>query len=142
MKRLIYKTTTNGNLDVDAFQRGLLELRNTPGACGRSPAEILYGRQLSSFVFAHCDGFASTWRQLADAADDIPDRASSHSNMSARPLPRLQIGDTVDVQDPAVKCGIPLVSLLLSADTVTIMSVCPVVVSSGGTADFFALSYL
>ncbi|XP_065182210.1 uncharacterized protein K02A2.6-like [Sycon ciliatum] len=32
MKRLITKTTVNGNLDTDDFRRGLLERRNTPGS--------------------------------------------------------------------------------------------------------------
>lgn len=30
VKHLIYKTTKNGDLDIDEFQRGLLEWRNTP----------------------------------------------------------------------------------------------------------------
>ena len=38
LKRLIMKTTTGGALDVDSFQRGLLEWRNTPRANGQSPA--------------------------------------------------------------------------------------------------------
>ena len=38
MKTLVLKTTSNGNLDVDSFQRGLLEWRNTPGCSGGSPA--------------------------------------------------------------------------------------------------------
>ena len=43
MKYLIAKTTENGNLDSDEFHEGLLEMRNTPGRSGYSPAEIVFG---------------------------------------------------------------------------------------------------
>ena len=36
MKTLIVKTTTNGNLDIESFARGLLEWRNTPTPVARA----------------------------------------------------------------------------------------------------------
>ena len=48
MKTLIVKTTTNGNLDTESFARRLLEWQNTPNASGKSPAQLLLGRPLSS----------------------------------------------------------------------------------------------
>ncbi|XP_068228046.1 uncharacterized protein [Palaemon carinicauda] len=48
IKKLIMTTTKNGNLDADEFARGMLELRNTPRADGRSPAQVLFGHPLST----------------------------------------------------------------------------------------------
>ena len=50
VKRLIQKVCHRGDLDTDAFAQGLLELRNSPRADGRSPAQVLYGRPLRSAV--------------------------------------------------------------------------------------------
>ena len=40
VKRLINKVIVGGDLDTDAFAEGLLELRNTLRADGRSPAQV------------------------------------------------------------------------------------------------------
>ncbi|XP_064106762.1 uncharacterized protein K02A2.6-like [Macrobrachium nipponense] len=53
IKKLILTITGNGKLDEDEFARGLLELRNTPRAGGRSPAQILFGHPLRSKIPAH-----------------------------------------------------------------------------------------
>ena len=103
MKTLVHKTTTNGRLDVDAFQRGLLEWRNTPRSDGISPAQKLYGRPLSSFVLAHHRSFSSEWQTLADDTDAAPPSAPAQFDVSARPLSELRIGTHVDVQDPRSK---------------------------------------
>ncbi|XP_065190961.1 uncharacterized protein K02A2.6-like [Sycon ciliatum] len=65
MKRLLLKTSSNGNLDTDAFRRGLLEWRNTPGPSGKSPAEHLLGHPLRSFVIAEWTQFDSSWSTVA-----------------------------------------------------------------------------
>ena len=59
VKYLILKTTKNGDLDTDAFQRGLLEWRNNPRESGHSPAQILFGHPLQSFMFAHRSSFST-----------------------------------------------------------------------------------
>ena len=107
MKRLIQKTTRDGDLDVDSFQRALLEWRNTPNASGQSPAQALYGRPLSSFLFAHHSSFAPTWQQQAEdldrrTAQQFAATANSY-NKSARDLRNLSIGTTVDIQHPRTK---------------------------------------
>ena len=58
MKTLITKTTQNGDLDVESFQRGLLEWRNTPSSDGRSPAQKLFGKPLPSFLLANHRSFS------------------------------------------------------------------------------------
>ena len=107
MKRLIQKTTRDGDLDVDSFQRALLEWRNTPNASGQSPAQALYGRPLTSFLFAHHSSFAPTWQQQAEDVDrrtaqQFAATANSY-NKSARDLRNLSIGTTVDIQHPRTK---------------------------------------
>ena len=107
MKHLIQKTTRDGDLDVDSFQRALLEWRNTPNASGQSPAQALYGRPLTSFLFAHHSSFAPTWQQQAEDVDrrtaqQFAATANSY-NKSARDLRNLSIGTTVDIQHPRTK---------------------------------------
>ena len=107
MKTLITKTTTNGDIDVEEFQRGLLEWRNTPRSDGQSPAQALYGRPLTSFVLAHHKCFAPEWQAKATDVDTCSASQASACeqfyNRSARPLPPLRIGIRVDVQDPRSK---------------------------------------
>ena len=107
LKRLIMKTTTGGALDVDSFQRGLLEWRNTPRANGQSPAQALYGRRLSSFMFAHHRSFSPEWQLQAAAVDARSTTQSAAAaatyNQSARTLPPLRIGSRVDMQDSRSK---------------------------------------
>ena len=104
MKTLILKTTRNGNLDTDDFQRGLLEWRNTPRSDGISPAQALYGRQLSSFLFAHSTKFAPEWRTKSAALEDTTAPLQhDHYNQSARSLRELDVGSQVDIQHPRTK---------------------------------------
>ena len=107
VKHLIAKTTTGGDLDVDSFQRGLLEWRNTPRADGRSPAQVLYGHPLPTFVFAHNRAFAPEWQVAAKKADDkklrLQETTNKLYNRSTHPLSFLRIGDHVDVQDVVSK---------------------------------------
>ncbi|XP_065178538.1 uncharacterized protein K02A2.6-like [Sycon ciliatum] len=107
MKRLIQKTTSNGDLYTDSFQRALLEWRNTPNATGRSPAQALYGRPLPSFVFAHHASFAPEWQRQAEVIDAQSSKHATSTqkryDQSARPLSRLAIGVPVDIQHPRTK---------------------------------------
>lgn len=74
VKKLILKTTTKGRLDDDAFERGLLELRNTQRADNRSPAQILFGHPLRTRVQTHHRAFAPEWQRAADECDAKADR--------------------------------------------------------------------
>ncbi|XP_037804767.1 uncharacterized protein LOC119599083 [Penaeus monodon] len=53
----------------EAFDRGLLELRNTPRQDGRSPEQILFGHPLRSCVPAHRSSFAPEWQAKAEDCD-------------------------------------------------------------------------
>lgn len=104
LKHLILKVAPSGNIDCEAFDRGLLELRNTPNYTGRSPAQVLYGRPLRSCVPAHPQSFSKEWqaktedcdRRAAERVQDVVARYNDH----ARSLPRLSVGTQVRVQDP------------------------------------------
>ena len=91
MKYLVQKTTRNGELDSDEFQRGLLEWRNTPGKSGFSRAQQLFGRPLTSFVIAHRCSFAPNWQQTATALDRARrlDTSTPHTQRFPRSLSTL-----------------------------------------------------
>ncbi|KAG0725258.1 Gag-Pol polyprotein [Chionoecetes opilio] len=69
IKKLIMAATTSRQLDDDAFERGLLELRNTPRASGRSAAQVLFRHPLRSGVPTHHRAFAPEWQRAADECD-------------------------------------------------------------------------
>ena len=69
VKHLILKTAPSGNIDCEAFDRGLLELRNTPNHSGRSPAQVLYGHPLRTCVPAHPQSFMDKWQEKAQDCD-------------------------------------------------------------------------
>ncbi|XP_063886394.1 uncharacterized protein LOC135114421 [Scylla paramamosain] len=104
IKHLILKVAPSGDIDCEEFDRGLLELRNTPNFTGRSPAQVLYGHPLRSCVPAHLDSFSMEWQSKAEDCDR---RAATHTenvavqyDNQARELPKLQVGQQVRLQDP------------------------------------------
>ena len=104
VKRLVQKTTVGGDLNTDDFAAGLLELRNTPRADGRSPTQILYGHPLRSAVPAHHRAFAECWQEATDACDaraaKLLDRSMERYDASARQHRPLRIGQRTLLQDP------------------------------------------
>ncbi|XP_064089106.1 uncharacterized protein K02A2.6-like [Macrobrachium nipponense] len=103
IKKLIMTTAKNGNLDADEFARGMLELRNTPRADGRSPAQVLFGHPLRSFIPTHRHSFAKEWQKKAEECDVkaeyLRSQAKHRYDSTARPLSHLKMGSYVDVQD-------------------------------------------
>lgn len=104
IKYLILKTAPSGNIECEEFDRGLLELRNTPNPSGRSPAQILYGHPLRSCVPAHPQSFSKEWQEKTEDCDR---RAAARTkedkeryDQQAHPLPMLTIGQQVRIQDP------------------------------------------
>ena len=93
--------------DSEAFRKGLLELRNTPRQGGKSPAEIVFGRQLRSSLFCHPEAFDKKW-QTSQAEHDkrtaeAQMKAAKIYDRSARQLKLLQIGDHVLIQNTISK---------------------------------------
>ena len=103
VKRLLQKTSVAGNTDSDEFARGILEIRNTPRADGRSPAQVLYGHPVRSAVPMHHRAFDKTWQKAAEECDrrgeEVKEAAEEAYNRGAKPLPPLRIGANVSVQD-------------------------------------------
>ena len=108
VKYLIMKTAPKGDINnSEAFERGLLEIRNTPRPDGRSPAQILYGKPLRSCVPAHAKSFAPEWQKSAVECDRKAavktQAAIKPYNTHSKPLPPVQLGTFVRIQDPVSK---------------------------------------
>ncbi|XP_068224072.1 uncharacterized protein [Palaemon carinicauda] len=98
IKHLILKTAPSGNIDCEEFDRGLLELRNTPNFTGHSPAQIFYGRPLRTCVPAHPQSFSEEWQAKSEDCDcraaARAEQVKLQYDQHARPLPKLEIGQT------------------------------------------------
>lgn len=74
VKHLILKRALSDNIDYEAFDKELLELRNTPTHTGCSPAQIPYGHPLCSCVPAHAKAFAKELQAKAESCQMFPGR--------------------------------------------------------------------
>ncbi|XP_043200358.1 uncharacterized protein LOC122369578 [Amphibalanus amphitrite] len=104
-KKLVLAASSSGRLDQDQLDRSLLELRNTPRADGRSPAQVLFGHPLRSGVPTHHRAFAPEWQRAAavceEKAAELQEQVVRRYDESTRRLSPLKIGSRVDLQDPA-----------------------------------------
>ncbi len=67
LKTLLKKC--KGNVKSREFSEGILELRNTPRAGGKSPAEIVFGHPLRTRIPAHHKAFDKRWLTPMDEHD-------------------------------------------------------------------------
>jgi transposase InsO family protein len=67
--KAIIKKTSPKTQTCERFAQAMLELRNTPRADGRSPAQVVFGRSIRSNVPAHHHAYAQVWWDLAREAD-------------------------------------------------------------------------
>ena len=104
LKKLVASTSSNINSTV--FLRGLLEARNTPNQDGASPAQLLFGHNLRSFLPARQECFAPCWQTAKSAFDKRAARlarAKDKYDASAHPLRPIPTSTTVRIQDPISK---------------------------------------
>lgn len=103
VKYLLSKCSNTGDIKCDEFQRGLQELRNTPGVDGRSPSQLLFGAPTRSTIPFHRHQFIKLWKDKSIECDQravlLREKATTRYDKSAHPHPHFTIGDIVFVQD-------------------------------------------
>ena len=91
LKNLIAKIVdTEGRLVIASLDKGLLELRNTPGSNGLSPAQMVFGQDLRSVL-------PSIRSSL------LKENKRNYYNQNSRPLMELKVGSQVRIQDEDTK---------------------------------------
>ena len=80
-----------GHLDEDVLTRAMIELRNTPGPFGVSPATVVYGYELRSLL------------PVIERRDGEAAKRKEHYDKGARALKPLDVEDKVVVQHEETK---------------------------------------
>ena len=104
VKKIVSAASAGGQLNDEQLDRGLLELRNTPRADGRSPAQVLFGHTLrSGSVPMHHRAYAAEWQRAADQCDgraaEIAEDVHQRHDSRSRSLRVLPLGGHADIQN-------------------------------------------
>ena len=106
VKNMLRKLKTN-DTKSEEFATAILELRNTPRSDGRSPNEIVFGRNVRSTVPVHHSSFDEKWKKSADEIDSqnarITEKAKAYYDRMAHDLKPIAVGTKVRVQDAISK---------------------------------------
>ena len=106
-KRMIMENTgPQGDVDIPAFQRAMLTYRNTPTSLdNRSPAEIVFGRQIRDFVpvmpgkYEPCDTWKDTAANREKALMERHAKEVEAILPHTRKMPPLKVGNSVRIQN-------------------------------------------
>ena len=101
MKNLVAKCTTNGVLDEDQLCQGLIEFRNTPKSGGKSPAQVVFGRDIKSIVPQM--PLKDSWIAVQERRDSGYFDVQEHYNKRAKDLGDLNPGREVFIQNELTK---------------------------------------
>lgn len=107
MKRLLRENVgSDGKLNSDKVQRAVMQYRNTPDRdTGRSPAQVIFGRQLRDFLPAPLSRYKPhpRWLMLQEDREmALRQRALRNTESlktGTRQLAQLQVHDTVQIQN-------------------------------------------
>ena len=81
---------TEGRLDLERLDKGLLELRNTPNETGISPAQMIFGQDMRAVLPS------ITFKLMKE-------RRKNYYNLHSRNLDEFQVNDNVRIQNEETK---------------------------------------
>ena len=103
---IMENTGPQGDVDIPAFQRAMLTYRNTPTPLDkRSPAEIVFGRQIRDFVpvmpgkYEPCDTWTDTAANREKALMERHAKEVEALLPHTKKMPPLKVGNRVRVQN-------------------------------------------
>ena len=107
MKSLLKKSSPSRHINSNAFQRGLIEWRNTLSSHGQFPAQILLGRQLRFDIPALDSTFTPPWKpstskRIETRREEGRD-AKRRYDTTTRQLKPIPVNSSVGVQNHLTK---------------------------------------